>query len=350
LPAQESEDLPVLHRPTEADGPSRGRRHPLVPGAGAALAISAIQLLFMFCLSYVPLQAEPKDMPLGVSGPEPAVTKVTHQLAVAGDDAFDIKRYQNADEARSAIEKRKVYAAIAVSPDSMLVLVSSAANNSVATMIRNQVAKASTSGSLRIEDVVPASHDDPNGSGYLATALPLTLLSLALGILVALLEKRHLHSAAWIAIAATTTSAGATCMVHAFGIFTGGYWGTIGILALLIFGIAATSAGLTHLGKVGRMFDLAFALTLLCIGIPGAGALAPSVFLVEPWRTIGPLLPPGAAVDVLRGINFFDGIATAGPLCVLLAWACIGSALIVGPYIRRELRPTVTSSSDADGE
>lgn len=304
-----------------------GRR--LVPGAALALSISAIQLLFMFCLSYPPLHAQPRDLPLGVVGPEAAVRQIGTTLAATGEDAFDVTRYSDADAARGAIEDRAVYGAIVVGSSGATVLVASAANASVATMLRSEAAALSPAGSVPVEDVVPASEDDPNGSGFLATVLPLTLLSLALGIGVALLEKRRLRTAGWIAMAATTTGTFASWIAHAMGTFTGSYWGTLCVVIMLVFGIAITSAGLTHCGRAGRAFDLCFALLLLCVGIPGAGAIVPSVFLVEPWRALGPLLPPGAAVDALRGINFFDGAATAGSLWVLIAWVAVGLTLIL---------------------
>lgn len=305
----------------------------LVPGAVIALAISAIQLLFMFCLSYPPLNAEPRDVPIGVVGPDPAVQQVATQLAAVGEDAFDAETYADADAARTAIEDRDVYGAIVIGQDGATVLVSSAANASLATMLTAQAAHLSPTGRAPVEDVVPASEDDPNGSGFLATALPLTLLSLALGIGVALVEKRRPYAAVWIATAATTTAVFASWIAHAMGTFTGSYWGTLCVLALLVFGIAITSAGLTQLGRTGKALDLTFALLLLCIGIPGAGALVPSVFLVEPWRALGPLLPPGAAVDALRGINFFDGAATADPLWVLATWVAVGLVLAFLPQL-----------------
>lgn len=328
----------MSHEAAETAEPAeviRGARRWLVPGAMLALAVSAIQLLFLFCLSYPPLHPTPKHVPIGVVGPAAVVAQVEAKLDQAGTDAFDVKLYADADAARSAIRNRDVYGAVVVSASGPTMLVSSAANSTIAGLLKTQAAGMSPTGQVPVEDVVPASRHDPNGSGFLATVLPLTLLSLALGIGVALLEKRRLYAVAWIGMAATSTAVFASWIAHGTGTFTGTYWGTLLVLLLLVFGIAVTSAGLTRLGNTGRVLDLTFALLLLCIGIPGAGALVPSAFLVEPWRALGPLLSPGAAVNALRGLNFFDGAAVAGSLWVLIMWVLIGLALILGPLFRR---------------
>ncbi|MGC4191730.1 MAG: ABC transporter permease [Thermomicrobiales bacterium] len=323
---------------TGSASPRRSRRKFPIPGA-LALAISAIQLLFMFCLSYPPLHAAPQHIPFGLVGPDAAIQQIETQLEAAGADAFDIHHYANADEARQAIEHRDIYGAVVVAQDGPTMLVSSAANPAIATMFRTEASHIAPSGPVPVEDVVPASGDDPNGSGFLATVLPLTLLSLALGVSVGLLEKRPLRTMGWIALASSNTAIFAGWITNAMGIFTADYWGTVAVLVLLVFGVATTSAGLTQLGTGGRVLDLCFALLLLCVGIPGAGALVPHLLLVEPWREIGPLLPPGAAVDALHGLNFFDGAATTGSLWVLAAWIVVGPAIMLPSILWTQRQP-----------
>jgi hypothetical protein len=77
------------------------------------------------------------------------------------------------------------------------------------------------------------------------------------------------------------------------------------------------------------------ALVMLYIGIPGAGALVPAPLLAQPWRAFGPYLPPGAAVNAMRGIGFFHGATTAPPLVVLAVWAAAGLILIALPTAGR---------------
>ena len=59
-------------------------------------------------------------------------------------------------------------------------------------------------------------------------------------------------------------------------------------------------------------------------GGPFARPLLPGL-----WRTIGGVLPPGAAVDLSRAALFFDGARIAGPILVLAGWAAFGTAVLV---------------------
>jgi hypothetical protein len=79
-------------------------------------------------------------------------------------------------------------------------------------------------------------------------------------------------------------------------------------------------------------------LLMLNIGIPGAGALLPVPLLAQPWRAISPYLPPGAAVNAMRGVGFFHGAATGAPLLLLATWAAAGLVLVTLPTTGRAAR------------
>lgn len=112
------------------------------------------------------------------------------------------------------------------------------------------------------------------------------------------------------------------------GTFPGSYWADAGVFALLVFGLSACSAGLVAAGPL-RPLEGLFALTMIFLGIPSAGALVPAEMLAQPWRAVSPDLPPGAALDALRGVTFFHGAAIGRPLAVLAAWAVLGVLLAV---------------------
>lgn len=217
--SEEIEDAPSGRAKGQARGEvsSEARKQRLIPVV-LALGISAIQMLFMFCLAYAPLHATPKEVPIGIVATGATRDHIETQLDDVGKDAIDIHYYGTADRARDAIKDRDIYGAIVVSDKgSMSMLVSSAANPTIANLLKTKATEIATKAAaeaakaaaangqsqpntgaqaspaavpLTVEDVVPASDDDPNGSGFLATVLPLTLLSLALGVGVALLEKR----------------------------------------------------------------------------------------------------------------------------------------------------------------
>jgi hypothetical protein len=62
------------------------------------------------------------------------------------------------------------------------------------------------------------------------------------------------------------------------------------------------------------------------------------------WRTVGGVLPPGAAVDLSRSALFFDGARITGPILVLAGWAAVGTLLALA------LGGRTTDPVDAEAE
>jgi hypothetical protein len=318
-------------RPAGQDG--HGRRG-VPPGAAVAVGIALVQLLFVFSLGYPPLHAAPHNLPVGIAGPAPAVAQAGRQLS-GQTGAYDLHRYADQAAARAGIENREVYGAIVVTPSGPRLLVASAASPVIAAALRAQAARLSASRPVPVTDVVPSTPADPEGTGSLTTLLPLVLISLALGIAVALVERRRVLRLGWVALTSAIAGLGAAWIAHAMGTFGGSYWDIAAVLGLLVFGIGAVSAGLTQIPAAGRGLAALLALLMLNIGIPGSGALVPVPLLAQPWRAIGPYLPPGAVVNAMRGVGFFHGAGTGAPLLVLVAWAAAGLLLAALPTTGR---------------
>lgn len=308
--------------------PTGAMRNWHVPGIAAAVVV-AVQALFVLCLAYPPLHAKPHGVPIGVAGPPTMVTSVSAPLQGKAE-AFDLHRYPDANAARAAILDREVYGAIAVTPTGPNVLVASAADPKIADLLTEVAGKLGQGRAVPVSDVVPSPAKDPQGSGALTTLLPLTLLSIVLGAVLAFLAPISRALFAWCALAAGAAGLAVSGLAVGLGTFTGAYWANAGVLALLVFGIAGTSAGLTR-HRLLRPVEGLFALTMLLIGIPSAGALVPANLLPQPWRAMGPGLPPAAALDALRGITFFEGAAIATSIAVLIGWAAFGALLLLMP-------------------
>jgi hypothetical protein len=299
-------------------------------GAAVAVGIAFVQLLFVFCLGYPPLHAAPHGLPVGIAGPAAAVAQLP-----GPSGAYHVRRYADQAAARAGIENRQVYGAIVVTQSGLRLLVASAASPVIADALRAQAARLGGGRPVPVTDVVPAAPADPNGTGSLTTLLPLVLISLALGIAVALVERRRILRLGWMALASAIAGLGVAWIAHAMGTFGGSYWDIAAVLGLLVFGIGAVSAGLTQIAAAGRGLAALLALLMLNIGIPGAGALVPVPLLAQPWRAIGPYLPPGAAVSAMRGVGFFHGAATGAPLLLLATWAAAGLVLVILPTTGR---------------
>jgi hypothetical protein len=99
------------------------------------------------------------------------------------------------------------------------------------------------------------------------------------------------------------------------------------IAALTIFASGAATAGIQAAAGpagTGVVIVLFVILGNAASGGPFARPLLPGL-----WRTVGGVLPPGAAVDLSRAALFFDGARVAGPILVLVGWAAFGTAVLL---------------------
>jgi hypothetical protein len=176
----------------------------------------------------------------------------------------------------------------------------------------------------------------------------LILLSIVLGAVLAFFEPVWWALFGWCAAAAIAAGLAVSGLAAGLGTFTGAYFADAGVLALLVFGIAGTSAGLTRHTSL-RPVEGLFALTMLLLGIPSAGALVPPELLPQPWRAIGPALPPASALDALRGVTFFGGAAIGTSMAVLAGWAAFGALLLLLPTRpgRTPAKPPIQATNKA---
>jgi hypothetical protein len=332
--------------PVTSAGPAKRRW--AVPGVIAA-AIVGVQVLFVFCLGYPLLHASPHEVPIGVAGPPSAVRLVDAALA-RQPGAFDVHAYPDAAAARAAIRDRDVYGALVATPGGPELLVASAASPQIAAALTSKARSFGRGHAVPVTDVVPAPRKDPNETGALTTLLPLILISVALGTVLSLTERRGWRVFGWCAGASVVAGLAVSGVASGLGTFTGHYWADAGVLAMLVFGISACSAALIT-DRPLRPLHFLFALTMIFIGIPSAGALVPPELLAQPWRAMGPDLPPAAALSALRGITFFHGAAIGRPLTVLACWAAFGVLLAcsAGLYATRTARRARTGRGGRTG-
>jgi hypothetical protein len=314
-------------RPATAGTGTRRAGHRRPAPALIAAAIVAVQALFVFCLGYPPLHASPHGVPIGVAGPPAYLRQAGAELA-GQHGAFDVHAYPDAAAARAAIGDRDVYGALVAAPGGSRLLVASAASPQIAAMLTGVARGLGKGRAVPATDVVPAPGKDPEETGALTTLLPLILVSLVLGAVLSFAGRRPSRVLGWCTAASVAAGLAVSGVAGGLGTFVGSYPADAAVLALLVFGLSTCSAALAAPRPL-RPLEALFALAVLFVGIPSAGALVPAQLLPQPWRAMGPGLPPAAALDALRGITFFDGAAIAGPLTVLACWAALGALLAV---------------------
>lgn len=304
-------------------------------GAGtSAMAVRAVAIavvlvaLFVFFFVFPGHDPEPNHLPIGVVGPEGPVAPLAAGLERDGD--FDVKRYADAREARSAILDREVYGALLVEGRPRL-LIASAASPQVASILE----ELATGGALgrpppEIEELRPLDPNDPAGTTINLTGLPIAVTSILGAMLLVQLVpglgagKRFLLLAAFGVL-----DAGAAMLISSVAIdaLPGPFLGLWAIAAAAILAIATPSAGI--IGLLGPPGTLVSFLILLMLGNPASGAASAPALLPDPWREAGQFLPSGAAASAVRNVAYFDGAALAKPLIVLAAWVLIGVLLLV---------------------
>ncbi|MGD0705466.1 MAG: hypothetical protein ABSA02_36985 [Trebonia sp.] len=303
------------------------------PARTVALALAAVVVQFLLVTVYMWSSARlaPRDLPIAVAGPRPAVTAVARQLTRADPGAFRIISASPAG-ARRDITSRLVYGAIIVGGRTPQLLTASAASPVVAQLL-TQVVDEMAGVSSPVRDIAPIDSNDPRGAAFGAMLLPLVVTSIMAGALLTLMISAVPWRLAGLAV--FTIGGGAALAAAAkiwLGIFPGGYLTLAGVIGLIALAVAATVTGLGSLaGRRGRaVVGIALgAVITFALGNPFAGATSAPELLPRPWGAIGQWLPPGAGATLLRAVEYFNGARDGEPWAVLGAWAGGGIALIM---------------------
>ncbi|GAA4929304.1 ABC transporter permease [Streptomyces coeruleoprunus] len=298
------------------------------------LLVPAVVALALWAFAWPAARIAPRDLPIGVAGPQSAVARVEQGLNQR-KGAFDVHRYTDEKAARRGIEDRVVYGAVVVAPEGPRLLTASAAGPAVAQLLQQAVTAQAPAGTpVPVTDVVATPPGDPRGGTLAASVLPLALAGVLTGAVVTLLGLRGARAAAALAGAAVAAGAVGAAMAHSWlGAVTGDWWAVAGVLTLTVLAIGAGVAGLAALlGRAGLGLG---ALLVVLLGNAFSGAGSAPELLPEPAGPIGQWLPPGAGVTLLRSVSFFDGAASGPALLTLSLWSALGMAAVALGSLRR---------------
>ncbi|SPF04733.1 ABC transporter permease [Streptomyces sp. MA5143a] len=329
--------------------PADSRAHVTPPSrrmVAVIVLIPVIAALALWAFAWPNARIAPRDLPLGVAGPAAAATQVEQRLEQR-DGAFEVHRYADEAAARDAIEDRTVYGAVVVTEAGPKLLTASAASPMVAQLLQQAVGEQAAREGARVEvtDVVATPAEDPRGSAFGSSVLPLALAGTAAGAVVTLLGLRGARAAGALAGAAALVGLAAAALAHTWlGALTGDWWAEAGVLGLTTLAVGATVAGLAALlGRAGLGLG---ALLIVFLGNPFSGAASAPRMLPEPAGTLGQWLPPGAGATLLRSVSFFDGAAALSPALILTWWAVLGlGAVLVGPLLKRPKKPAASQAA-----
>ncbi|TCO34119.1 hypothetical protein EV652_102184 [Kribbella steppae] len=288
--------------------------------------LTALLTVLLIAFAWPAARSEPRDVPLAVVGPAPAVAQVEKGLEQAMPGGFELSAVPDRAAAVQKIEDREVYGAIVLDPQQPEVLTASAGGPAVAQIITQLATRLSPETPAKVTDVVPLPADDPRGAGLAAGALPLVLGGIiAAALLTQLVRSGAKRMVGAVTFAITGGLALAAVLQFWLGSFEGSYLSNSGVIALSIAAVSLTLLGLEWLlGRAGLALGAAM---MMLLGNPLSGLTSAPEMLPSGWGALGQLLPPGAAGTALRSVSFFDGAGAAGPLVVLSCWLVAGLTL-----------------------
>ena len=113
----------------------RTHRSPITLGILVALIVVAVQALLVPLFAGPASHVAPRDLPIAVAGPPPAVAAVTERLGAAGAGAFDVRTVADAAAADEAIRTREVYGTLVLTTTAAELHIASAASPTVAALL-----------------------------------------------------------------------------------------------------------------------------------------------------------------------------------------------------------------------
>ena len=199
---------------------------------------------------------------------------------------------------------------------------------------------------VTVTDIAPLAGGDSTGTGLALAALPLIMGGISGAVILSTVItglRRQLYSALVYSVVGGLVVTG--ILQGWFDVMQGSYWMNALIIGLEVAALSSTVIGAKNgFGNVGMAV---VSVTMLLVGNPLSGATVPAYFLPSPWGAVGRLLPPGAALDLLRNVSYFPQAPSMTGWLVLLAWLALGIALNWVARLRRVTLPARREAREA---
>jgi hypothetical protein len=327
-------------------------RTPLGRVIGLSLALAAVLAVIVLAFAWPSVTAEPKDLPIAITGPAEAVSAAEDAVDQQSPGAIAFQEVSDRAAAVDAIEAREAYGAIVLGPEPE-VLTSSASSLVVAQLLGNvarqleegvnaqAAAAAAAAGApaapphiaVPVTDVVPLASSDPRGTGLTAALFPLVLGGMIGGIAISLVVIGAMRRVVAVLVYSAVGGVVLAAILQGwFGALQGDYWLNSAGIALALTAIAAPITGFVAL--IGRAGIAVGPIVMLLFANPISAAAIPKEFLPVPWGEVGQWFPPGAAATLMRELSYFPSADTTFPWLVLTGWAVGGILLSVLGHFR----------------
>jgi hypothetical protein len=298
------------------------------------LGLTAVIVAFFSSYSSALGKPAPHQVPVAVVASHAALPELDGQFRVYSVPDFA--------KARSMVEDRTAYGALALpSSGPAILLVASGGGHAVAallTQLGQQVARAHGT-TLNITEIAPTSPNDPNGTVefYCVVFLGIggavggTVLGRILGPVRRLPDalKRLGAVVVYAAVLSVVVTLFADivygALVGHFGLLFLTLWLFVAAVCLAVMGLGALAGPLASFVLIG---------VLIIFGNTSAGGPVPRPLLNGFYAALSPLLPQGAALSVLRGVQYFGDHGVGPALLCLATWAVAGLGLLGAAGLR----------------
>jgi hypothetical protein len=319
-----------------------------MPAATVMLAVLGLTVVVVAILSsYASAlgNPSPRHVPVAVSAPSAVLGKL--------EAVPQLRVYPVADlaKARVLVEDRTVYGALVLPrTGSATLLVANGGGHSVEAVLvqLGQRVAANSGTTLGIVDMAPTSPNDPNGTVefYCVVFLMLgaSIGAVVLGKLIGPVRGLRgaltrlglvLAYAAWLSVVVTFFA----------DVVLGDLVGHFGFLFLTLWlFVAAVCLAITGLLALLGRGPILLILVLIALGNPSSGGPVPRPLLNGFYSGLNPVLPQGAALSALRGVQYFGDQGIGLGLLCLLIWALAGLGLLGATVVRDGLRTIAASA------
>jgi hypothetical protein len=290
----------------------------------AILAVSLVSLLFIGSYAGALHAPSPDEVPIAVSAqvPQAAADQID------ATPAFDVIRVATPAAAMRAIDDREAYGALVVGRDGSLELVTApaagpAAQSALLDGLAPELRSAVSDVRLRTVHALPKADGRGLVGFYTAVGwivagyLGATFLGIVFGTRPS--TRRTLWRMGGLVGLSVIVGFGGAALAAWIGDI--GLIGLIGMLTVAAAGIVTTALQAAF-GIIGTGIAI---LVFVVLGNPSSGGPFPPELLPEPWQSVGPYIPTGAATSAIRDIAYFPDAPLGTSFIVLGAWIVVGA-------------------------